>query len=212
MKAIELGYDYAREHFECPLPIRLEHMDATAGPHPDRRQHRHRARLPLRRRDRRRLVPDHAVDLADGRLPRVLRASPHRPGDRQAQLLILQAEDELAAIGMVIGARWNGARAFTSTSGPGHLADGGAHRPRVLRRDPGGDRRRAARRARRPACRPARSRATCWPAPTPPTATPATSCSSRRPRRSASSSRCRPSTWPSASRRRCSCCSTSTSA
>jgi 2-oxoglutarate ferredoxin oxidoreductase subunit alpha len=33
--------------------------------------------------------------------------------------LILQAEDELAAIGMVIGASWNGARAFTSTSGPG---------------------------------------------------------------------------------------------
>jgi 2-oxoglutarate ferredoxin oxidoreductase subunit alpha len=32
---------------------------------------------------------------------------------------IVQAEDELAAIGMVIGASWNGARAFTSTSGPG---------------------------------------------------------------------------------------------
>jgi 2-oxoglutarate ferredoxin oxidoreductase subunit alpha len=32
---------------------------------------------------------------------------------------ILQAEDELAAIGMVLGASWNGARAFTSTAGPG---------------------------------------------------------------------------------------------
>jgi len=32
---------------------------------------------------------------------------------------IIQAEDELAAIGMVLGASWNGARAFTSTSGPG---------------------------------------------------------------------------------------------
>src|SRR5690606_346376 len=32
---------------------------------------------------------------------------------------IVQAEDELAAIGMVIGANWNGARAFTSTSGAG---------------------------------------------------------------------------------------------
>jgi 2-oxoglutarate/2-oxoacid ferredoxin oxidoreductase subunit alpha len=31
----------------------------------------------------------------------------------------IQAEDELAAIGMVIGAMWNGARAFTATSGPG---------------------------------------------------------------------------------------------
>ena len=33
--------------------------------------------------------------------------------------IIMQAEDELAAIGMVIGASWNGARAFTSTAGPG---------------------------------------------------------------------------------------------
>ncbi|NNE26253.1 MAG: 2-oxoacid:acceptor oxidoreductase subunit alpha, partial [Saprospiraceae bacterium] len=32
---------------------------------------------------------------------------------------IIQAEDELAAIGMVIGAAWNGARAFTATSGAG---------------------------------------------------------------------------------------------
>jgi len=32
---------------------------------------------------------------------------------------ILQAEDEIASIGMVVGAGWNGARAFTTTSGPG---------------------------------------------------------------------------------------------
>lgn len=32
---------------------------------------------------------------------------------------VVQAEDELAAIGMVIGAAWNGARSFTATSGPG---------------------------------------------------------------------------------------------
>src|ERR1700758_1081510 len=32
---------------------------------------------------------------------------------------VVQAEDELASIGMVIGAAWNGARAFTATSGPG---------------------------------------------------------------------------------------------
>ena len=31
----------------------------------------------------------------------------------------MQAEDELAAIGIVIGAAWNGARSFTATSGPG---------------------------------------------------------------------------------------------
>jgi 2-oxoglutarate/2-oxoacid ferredoxin oxidoreductase subunit alpha len=32
---------------------------------------------------------------------------------------IIQAEDEIASIGMVVGAGWNGARAFTATSGPG---------------------------------------------------------------------------------------------
>jgi 2-oxoglutarate ferredoxin oxidoreductase subunit alpha len=32
---------------------------------------------------------------------------------------IVQAEDELASVGMVVGAGWNGARAFTATSGPG---------------------------------------------------------------------------------------------
>ncbi|MFC3193872.1 2-oxoacid:acceptor oxidoreductase subunit alpha [Marinicella sediminis] len=37
----------------------------------------------------------------------------------QNKFAILQAEDELAAIGIVIGASWNGARAFTATSGPG---------------------------------------------------------------------------------------------
>ncbi|HEX9462737.1 MAG TPA: 2-oxoacid:acceptor oxidoreductase subunit alpha [Alphaproteobacteria bacterium] len=38
---------------------------------------------------------------------------------KQARYAIIQAEDELASIGMVIGAAWNGARAFTATSGPG---------------------------------------------------------------------------------------------
>src|SRR3984957_6566912 len=31
MKAIQLGYDYAREHFTCPLPLRVQKMDKTAG-------------------------------------------------------------------------------------------------------------------------------------------------------------------------------------
>lgn len=37
----------------------------------------------------------------------------------KATYAVLQAEDELAAVGMVIGAAWAGARAMTSTSGPG---------------------------------------------------------------------------------------------
>src|SRR5436853_4351401 len=41
------------------------------------------------------------------------------PETGKNNFLIVQAEDELAAIGMVLGASWNGARAFTSTAGPG---------------------------------------------------------------------------------------------
>ncbi len=41
------------------------------------------------------------------------------PETRRNRFAIVQAEDELASIGMVIGAAWNGARAFTATSGPG---------------------------------------------------------------------------------------------
>jgi 2-oxoglutarate/2-oxoacid ferredoxin oxidoreductase subunit alpha len=41
------------------------------------------------------------------------------PESKKRRYAILQAEDELASIGMVVGAAWNGARAFTATSGPG---------------------------------------------------------------------------------------------
>jgi len=41
------------------------------------------------------------------------------PETKQNKFAIVQAEDEIAAIGMVLGACWNGARAFTATSGPG---------------------------------------------------------------------------------------------
>jgi len=41
------------------------------------------------------------------------------PDSGKSRYAIVQAEDELASIGMVIGAAWNGARAFTCTSGPG---------------------------------------------------------------------------------------------
>ena len=41
------------------------------------------------------------------------------PKSDKNKFAIIQAEDELAAIGMAIGANWNGARGFTATSGPG---------------------------------------------------------------------------------------------
>ncbi|MDE1947889.1 MAG: 2-oxoacid:acceptor oxidoreductase subunit alpha [Burkholderiales bacterium] len=43
----------------------------------------------------------------------------HDPGTGEARYAIVQAEDEIASIGIVTGAGWNGARAFTATSGPG---------------------------------------------------------------------------------------------
>ncbi len=117
--AIRLGYDFAKAHFTCPLPFHLEPMDKTGG----------------------------AV-LMDGNTAAALGALyagatvgawyPITPAtalmeafkgfcekyrvDKETGLnkyVILQAEDELAAAGIVIGAGWAGARAFTNTSGPG---------------------------------------------------------------------------------------------
>ncbi len=174
------------------------------GPRDDRRQHGRRARLPVRGRDRRRLVPDHAVDLADGRVPLVLRPPPHRPGDRAARL------HDRAGRGRARRDRHRDRRDVERRARvhadlrSRHLADGGVHRPRVLRRGAGRAVRRAARRAvdrhadAHAAVRPARLRLRRA------TATPATCCCSRIPRRRASRWRCRPSTSPSACRRRCS--------
>ena len=119
MKAIQLGYDYAREQFTCPLPLRVQKMDKTSG---------HilidgntaaalgcvfagatvAAWYPITPStslmDAFKMFSDrNRVDAATGR----------------KNFAFIQAEDELAAIGMVIGAMWNGARAFTATSGPG---------------------------------------------------------------------------------------------
>ena len=43
----------------------------------------------------------------------------HDPETGEARYAVIQAEDEIASIGIVVGAGWNGARAFTCTSGPG---------------------------------------------------------------------------------------------
>ena len=83
-----------------------------------RRQQRRGARLRVWRRDGRGLVSDHAILLA-GRGVRALLLATGRTRDATAAFAILQAEDELASIGMAVGAAWNGARAFTATSGPG---------------------------------------------------------------------------------------------
>jgi 2-oxoglutarate ferredoxin oxidoreductase subunit alpha len=118
-KAVDLGYNHAREHFDCPLPIHLEDMDAT--------------------RDS--ILIDGNTSAALGALyagatvgawypitPATSLMEAFRgfckkyrrdPETKKNLACILQAEDELAAIGMVIGASWAGARAFTPTAGPG---------------------------------------------------------------------------------------------
>jgi 2-oxoglutarate/2-oxoacid ferredoxin oxidoreductase subunit alpha len=118
-KAIQLGFSYAKQNFPCPLPFRLKTMDATkdsimidgntalalgcvyAGATVA-------AWYPI--------TPSTSLMDAFRGFCSALRKDPDTGKNNFA---ILQAEDELSAIGMVLGANWSGARAFTSTSGPG---------------------------------------------------------------------------------------------
>ena len=118
-KALELGYRYAQENHPCPLPIRvakrnlvgdaimMEGNQATAlgaiyggasiiAWYP--------------------ITPSTSIAKAFETFAKKLRVDPKTGKNKYASI---QAEDELSAIGMVIGATWNGARAFTTTSGPG---------------------------------------------------------------------------------------------
>ncbi len=119
MKAIHLGYDYAKENFVCPLPSKVEEMDKTKG----------------------HIVIDGNTAAGLGCLyagatvgawypitPSTSLMDAFRgfcqryridPESGKRTYCIIQAEDELAAIGMVLGASWMGARSFTPTSGPG---------------------------------------------------------------------------------------------
>ncbi len=119
VRALELGYYYASEHYSCPLGIRLERRDAVgdqilidgntaAGLGAIYGGATVAAWYPI-------TPSTSVVDGFDNYCTR-LRID---PGSGNKNYAIVQAEDELAAIGMVIGASWNGARAFTATSGPG---------------------------------------------------------------------------------------------
>jgi 2-oxoglutarate ferredoxin oxidoreductase subunit alpha len=127
-RALRLGYDYAMANFDCPLPFCLEPLDknddsilidgntaaalgalyagaTVAGWYP--------------------ITPATAVMDNFTRLCAAYRRELIPNDDPLAKpayknnYLIIQAEDEIASIGMVLGAGWSGARAFTSTSGPG---------------------------------------------------------------------------------------------
>jgi 2-oxoglutarate ferredoxin oxidoreductase subunit alpha len=118
-KAVRLGYDYAIKHLECPLPIRLKKMDATSD------------KILIDGNTATALGCVYAGATVAAWYPITPATSvmdafktfceKYRkdPATGKRNCCIIQAEDELAAIGMVIGAGWNGARAFTSTAGPG---------------------------------------------------------------------------------------------
>ena len=117
----------------------------------------------------------------------------------KATYAIVQAEDEIASIGMVLGAGWAGRARDDVDLGPGHLADERVRRPGLLRGSAGRRVRHPARRARPPACRRARRRGTSPRRRCCRTATPSRSCSSRARSKSATRWRWTRSTSPSAS-------------
>ncbi len=119
LKALELGIQYVQEHYEYPLGLRLERRDKIG----DRIMIDGNAACALGAIYGGATVaawypitPSTSVVDAFGKYAKRLRMDPETGKKKYA---IVQAEDELAAIGMVIGASWNGARAFTATSGPG---------------------------------------------------------------------------------------------
>jgi 2-oxoglutarate ferredoxin oxidoreductase subunit alpha len=119
LEAIRLGYDYTKEHFKCPLPARVEKLDKT------------RNHIMIDGNTAAGLGCVYAGATVGAWYPITPSTSlmdayksfckQFRMEDESGRkkFCIVQAEDELAAIGVVLGATWNGARAFTPTSGPG---------------------------------------------------------------------------------------------
>ena len=118
MEAIDLGRQYAAEKFDAPLPIKV------------RTAHGNQGKILVTGNDAAGLgaiyagatvcawypiTPSTSLAEAFERYARRLRVTK----DGQRLFGIVQAEDELAAIGVAIGGGWNGARSFTATSGPG---------------------------------------------------------------------------------------------
>ncbi len=119
IKALRLGREYATEHFSCPIGIRVQRANAVgnrifvdgnsaAGLGALYGGATVCAWYPI--------TPSSSLAEAFSRHCQKYRVDPATGKQRYA---IIQAEDELASIGMAIGAGWNGARAFTATSGPG---------------------------------------------------------------------------------------------
>ena len=119
LQALRMGRDYALNHLECPIGLRIRRADAVG----DRIAIDGNAAAALGALYGGATVaawypitPSSSLAEAFGRWCARFRVDKETGRNRFA---IVQAEDELASIGMVIGAAWNGARAFTATSGPG---------------------------------------------------------------------------------------------
>jgi 2-oxoglutarate ferredoxin oxidoreductase subunit alpha len=119
LDAYRKGYDYAQEHLLNALGLRVRQADnvgdrifidgnAAAGLGCVYGGATVCAWYPI--------TPSSSVPEAFEKYASKLRVDAESGGNKFA---IIQAEDELASIGIVVGAAWNGARAFTATSGPG---------------------------------------------------------------------------------------------
>ena len=119
VKALRLGRDYALKNLPCPLGIRVQRSNrvgskifiegnAAAALGAVYGGATVCAWYPI--------TPSSSLAEAFSRYCGRLRVD---PADNKHRYAIVQAEDELASIGIAIGAGWNGARAFTATSGPG---------------------------------------------------------------------------------------------
>jgi len=118
-QALRLGYDYVKAHLTAPLPLRVERMDRTRG------------HIMIDGNTAAGLGCVYAGATVGAWYPITPSTSlmdafkgfceRYRvdPDTGEKNFAVLQAEDELAAVGMVLGASWSGARAFTPTSGPG---------------------------------------------------------------------------------------------
>jgi len=118
VKALKLGIDYVHENFTYPLPMRVQRRDlvgnhiltdgnSACGLGAVYGGATVVAWYPI--------TPSTSVAEAFHDYATDLRIDEHG----KTNFAIVQAEDELAAIGMVVGASWNGSRSFTATSGPG---------------------------------------------------------------------------------------------
>ncbi|MBB1075178.1 2-oxoacid:acceptor oxidoreductase subunit alpha [Rhodoferax sp. 4810] len=119
VQALHLGRDYVKQHMTYPLGIRVQRADkvgdqiftdgnSAAGLGLVYGGATVAAWYPI--------TPSTSIPEAFQKYCQKFRVD---PATGQNKFAIVQAEDELASIGMAIGAGWNGARAFTATSGPG---------------------------------------------------------------------------------------------